>query len=156
MVSFKFAIIANLDALYETVTKGSPIWVTFTFAAIGLASIFFYLFNRQYIRIRKEAHSEALKLKEDNIVSQKIRIAELETERNHYRDQSHANNNRCQTLALELTELRSKPNVDALAAVLKEWRQDDKDWREEQTRINNQFLKALESLTLDIKKLHNK
>ncbi len=107
----------------------------------------FIVINWQYRKMASNSHAEALKLKDDFASDLKVRIQELTTERNNYKEQSHINGNAAHAAGLELTKMRSMPNVTDLAEVIKLMHGEFRTFQEQQSKINGAILDALQSIT---------
>lgn len=135
-----------MDEIYNQLVKMGPGWTMFLLIGSAAASVIFIVGNKQYKKLTVAAHAEQLRLKEDANVFLRERLSGLESERNTYREKSHEHANTAQRLALELTEIKSRPNVDGVVAILKEFRTEQQEYRKGQQEATMQILNALEQL----------
>lgn len=135
-----------MEELYNTLVKLGPAWTVVVIAGFTLASLIFLLTQSRYRKMRDEAYAGALKLKDDYANDLKVRIKEIETERNDYREKSHLSAQATHEMGLKLADERSKPNVDSLARLLQEWRTEFMVFCREQSKINESMLTALSKL----------
>lgn len=136
-----------MDPIFQDLIKLGPGGTALFFISTAVASIIFYITSSQYKKLKDQAHSEAIILKDQTITDWRTRCAELEAERNRYRDQSHLNAQSAQALELKVTELKQQPNVDNLASILREFKNDMKAFHEQQMSVNKKICETLSALT---------